>query len=197
MSYHHLDFQFIFGMFLQWHPVTVSLINVTSGMVTGFDSSVVAASQTLTITYESKTTTYDISIAKADGPAAPTGIAGVKPTTPGGSDGKITGTTSLMEYATDSAFTSPTDCTHTETTGLSANSYYVRVKETATHEAGAYVAVTVPAGGVSTYTITISGGGTGATGSSSYTAGETVNIYAGNRSGYTFTGWTSSKDAMS
>ncbi|HBQ26358.1 MAG TPA: hypothetical protein DD791_08190, partial [Syntrophomonas sp.] len=60
------------------------------------------------------------------------------------------------------------------------------------HEAGAYAAVTVPAGSTATYTVTISIGGTSATGSGSYTAGTTVNIYAGNRSGYTFTGWTSS-----
>jgi uncharacterized repeat protein (TIGR02543 family)/LPXTG-motif cell wall-anchored protein len=167
-------------------------INVTSGMVSGFDSSAVATSKTLTITYESKTTTYNISIAKADGPAAPTGLAGVKPTTPSGSDGKITGTTAQMEYADNSSFTSPTDCSGTEITGLAAGTYYVRVKATTTHEAGAYATVTVPAGDVATYTVTISGGGTGATGSGSYSAGTTVNIYAGDRSGYTFTGWTSS-----
>ncbi len=167
-------------------------INVTLGMVTGFDSSAVAASKTLTITYESKTTTYDISIGKADGPAAPTGLAGVKPTTLGGSDGKITGTTALMEYDDNSSFTSPTDCSGTEITGLAAGTYYVRVKATTTHEAGTYATVTIPAGDVATYTVTISGGGTGATGSGSYSAGTTVNIYAGDRSGYTFTGWTSS-----
>ena len=37
-------------------------VDVTPGMVTGFDSSAAAASQTLTITYEGKTTTYNISI---------------------------------------------------------------------------------------------------------------------------------------
>jgi uncharacterized repeat protein (TIGR02543 family) len=97
-----------------------------------------------------------------------------------------------MEYAADTAFTSPTDCSGTETTGLSAGTYYVRVKATTTHEAGAYAAVTVPAGSAATFTVTISGGGISATGSGSYTAGTMVNIYAGDRSGYTFTGWTSS-----
>ncbi|NLK38378.1 MAG: hypothetical protein GX299_09920, partial [Epulopiscium sp.] len=67
-----------------------------------------------------------------------------------------------------------------------------RVKETATHKAGAYATVTVPAGSTATYTVTVSSGGTSATGSGSYTAGTTINIYAGSRSGYTFTGWTSS-----
>jgi len=167
-------------------------INVNSGMVTGFDSSAVDVSQTLTITYDGQTTTYDISIAKADGPLAPTGLNGVKPTTLGGSDGKITGTTALMEYDDNSGFTSSTDCTDTETTGLSAGTYYVRVKATATHEAGTYATVTVPEGSAATYTVTISGDVSGATGSGSYTAGTTINIYAGSRSGYTFTGWTSS-----
>ena len=42
-----------------------------------------------------------------------------------------------------------------------------------------------------TYSVTISGGGSGATGAGSYAEGVTVSIYAGNYSGYTFTGWTS------
>ena len=37
-------------------------IPVTTAMVSGFDSSAAAASQTLTITYEGKTTTYNVSI---------------------------------------------------------------------------------------------------------------------------------------
>ena len=41
------------------------------------------------------------------------------------------------------------------------------------------------------HTVTISGGGSGASGAGDYYKGETVNINAGNRSGYTFTGWTS------
>ena len=41
-----------------------------------------------------------------------------------------------------------------------------------------------------TYTVTINGGGAGASGNGSYPRGATVNIYAGTRSGYTFTGWS-------
>lgn len=55
-----------------------------------------------------------------------------------------------MEYDTSSSFSSPTDCTGTEITGLSAGTYYVRVKETATHKAGAAATVTVPVGGTTT-----------------------------------------------
>lgn len=87
------------------------------------------------------------SIAKADGPAAPSGLTGTAPTTDGGSDGKISGVDSTMEYSDNSGFTSKNDCTGTEITGLSAGAYYVRVKETETHEAGVYVTVTVPAYG--------------------------------------------------
>ncbi|WP_312643600.1 InlB B-repeat-containing protein, partial [Hydrogenoanaerobacterium sp.] len=47
-----------------------------------------------------------------------------------------------------------------------------------------------------TYTVTLNGGGTGATGVGNYTEGTTVNIYAGSRSSYTFTGWTSSDVAI-
>ena len=44
---------------------------------------------------------------------------------------------------------------------------------------------------VITYTVSISGGGSGATGGGSYEESDLVTIYAGNRSNYTFNGWTS------
>ena len=74
---------------------------------------------------------------------APEGLKGVAPTTDGGSDGKITGTTAAMEYSTDTEFTSPTPCTDTETTGLAEGTYYVRYKATVTTEASNSVAVHV------------------------------------------------------
>ena len=103
-------------------------------------------------------------VEKADGPVAPTGLTGVAPTTAGGSDGKITGTATTMEYSTDSSFTNPTGtiCPDTETTGLTAGTYYVRVKETTTHKAGAYATVVVPAFVAPTYTVSFdANGGTG------------------------------------
>jgi uncharacterized repeat protein (TIGR02543 family) len=45
---------------------------------------------------------------------------------------------------------------------------------------------------VQTYMVTVNGSHASTTGAGSYTKDVTVNIYAGNRSGYTFTGWTSS-----
>ena len=85
------------------------------------------------------------SIARADGPSAPTGLSGVAPTTENGSNGQITGTSTDMEYSASVAFSGASDCSANTTTGLSAGTYYVRYKQTATTEAGAAVAVTVPA----------------------------------------------------
>ena len=102
------------------------------------------------------------SIARADGPAAPTGLSGAAPTHENGSNGQITGTSTDMEYSASSAFSSASDCSANATTGLSAGTYYVRYKQTATTEAGAAVAVTVPANR--------SSGGSGNSGSGSSSA---------------------------
>ena len=45
-----------------------------------------------------------------------------------------------------------------------------------------------------TYTVTLNGAGTGATGAGEYAANDTVKLYAGTKSGYTFSGWTSDDD---
>ena len=50
-----------------------------------------------------------------------------------------------MEYSTASNFSSKTACTGSEITGLAAGTYYVRVVETDTHNAGAAATVNVPA----------------------------------------------------
>ena len=73
----------------------------------------------------------------------PTGLQGVAPSADGAMDGKITGTTTDMEYSTDTAFTSHKPCTDTETIGLAEGTYYVRFTATATTEASNYVAVHV------------------------------------------------------
>nr|WP_325256997.1 S-layer homology domain-containing protein [uncultured Oscillibacter sp.] len=117
--------------------------------------------------------TISWSIAKADGPAAPTGLAGVAPAAAGGADGKITGTTSAMEYAADPSFTNSQECGGGETVGLSAGIYYVRMKETATHEAGTSTSITVPAPGAATVTgISVSS----TAHKTEYTAGESLDV---------------------
>ncbi|MBQ7558555.1 MAG: hypothetical protein IJT00_10915, partial [Lachnospiraceae bacterium] len=76
------------------------------------------------------------SIGKAVGPDAPTGLIGVAPVSQSGNDGRITGVTSDMEYSADPGSATWTACAGAEITGLTAGTYYVRLKETATHEAG-------------------------------------------------------------
>lgn len=92
------------------------------------------------------------SIAKALGPAAPAGLAGVAPSAAGAADGEITGTTSAMEYAASASFTGAQTCGDPKTTGLAAGTYYVRFQETQTHEAGAHTPITVPAPGAAVVT---------------------------------------------
>lgn len=60
-----------------------------------------------------------------------------------GGDGVITGVTSAMEYADNSGFAGAKTCPNDSISGLAGGTYYVRYKETATHEASAAVTVTV------------------------------------------------------
>lgn len=80
-------------------------------------------------------------------PAAPGGLAGIAPTSADGADGKITGTSVEMEYSGSGDFSAPKNCGAGETAGLVSGTYYVRVKDTPNHTAGAAAQVTVPAYG--------------------------------------------------
>lgn len=64
------------------------------------------------------------------------------PTVTGG-DGVITDVDATMEYADNSGFAGAKTCPEDRISGLAGGTYYVRYKETATHEAGAAVTVTV------------------------------------------------------
>lgn len=77
-----------------------------------------------------------------DVPAAPTGLVGVAPTSENG-NGKITGTTAQMEYAS-SLEGDWTTCAN-DSTDVPAGKYYVRMKKTDNTPAGEVVEVTVPA----------------------------------------------------
>lgn len=80
-----------------------------------------------------------------DIPAAPTGLAGVAPTSANSKDGKITGTTAAMEYATEPNGSNWIECGGDEVIGLSAGTYYVRYKQTTDKPASAVATVVVPA----------------------------------------------------
>ncbi len=77
--------------------------------------------------------------------SAPTGLVGVAPSAYGLSDGKITGTSALMEYRLlgDTDYTTATD---TETTGLAAGMYNVRFAARTGFNVGPTIDVEVPAG---------------------------------------------------
>ncbi len=60
-----------------------------------------------------------------------------------GGDGVITGVDATMEYADNSGFAGAKTCPNGSISGLAGGTYYVRYKETATHEASAAVTVTV------------------------------------------------------
>ncbi len=81
--------------------------------------------------------------ARAAGPAAPSGLSAGDASSQTASDGKITGTDATMEYSGSSAFINALSCTGAEITGLVPGIYYVRVAQTATHEAGAAAEVVV------------------------------------------------------
>ncbi len=168
---------------------------VTNGTGTDVDVYTATAALSSTTNYKwSDNSTENRSIEwridKADGPAAPTGLSGVAPTTDGGSDGKITGVGTEMEYSSDGA--AYIACTGAEVTGLSAGSYYVRVAQTATHEAGTAASVVVPAYGVTIYTITFdpNGGSVTPTSGTTGTDGKLASIPTPARAGsWSFGGW--------
>ncbi len=81
-------------------------------------------------------------VAKAAGPDAPA-LTAVDASSQSAADGKITGTSTEMEYSNSSSFASAQDCPGEEVTGLVPGIYYVRVKETDTHEAGKATEVVV------------------------------------------------------
>ena len=84
-------------------------------------------------------------INKMNGPAAPTGLTGIAPTTGDNIDGKISGVKNTMEYSTNENFSGAIRCTNGDISGLTPGYYYVRVRETDTAKAGAAVKVEVKA----------------------------------------------------
>ncbi|MBP5307886.1 MAG: InlB B-repeat-containing protein, partial [Clostridia bacterium] len=128
-------------------------------------------------------------IQKADGAAAPTGITATACTTSDDNDGTITGVTAEMEYKLSSAAVW-TDGTGAVIEHLAAGTYNVRVKETATNQAGAIAGVVVQAYGAPTlYTVTVIGG---IAEPAQAQAGETVIITADDpEEGFVFYGWSS------
>ncbi len=111
----------------------------------------------------------------------PTGLKGIAPSADGARDGKITGTTTDMEYSADATFATAHDCENGETAGLAEGTYYVRYKETGTSEASDYAEVKVALNSV-----TVVGG----TGSGKYAVGASVTVKVTVPTGKTFASWS-------
>jgi hypothetical protein len=91
---------------------------------------------------------------------APQGLSGVNPTTFDNNDGKISGTSSSMEFRAASDL-SYTPCNGPEITGLSAGTYYVRFTKTTDVSFSADTAVTISEAPLPEYTLIVSAGANG------------------------------------
>ena len=128
---------------------------------------------------------------------APDGLQGVSPTTEGGSDGKITGTDTSMEYRA-AAEASYTACTGSEIENLTAGSYFVRYAEDRNHFASPDTEVVVGEGEARSFTITFNAnGGTGSMAAESVREGSDYSLPACGftaPAGKRFKGWALSAD---
>ena len=111
----------------------------------------------------------------------PTGLKGIAPSADGATDGRITGTTTDMEYSTDKAFTSYKSCANGETTGLAEGTYYVRYTATETTAASDYTEVKI---GLNSVTVI------GGTGGGKYAVGVAVTVKVTVPTGKTFVSWS-------
>lgn len=117
---------------------------VTPDMVSGFDSSAATENQTLTITFDGRTTTYNISIARK----AYSGTSADAPTLNSRTDTKVTLNVvnvsgQAIEYAKSNTTTAPTNdnawqdsTTFDGLTGGTVYYFFARVKKTSHTEAG-------------------------------------------------------------
>ena len=141
---------------------------------------------------ETQVGTGAINIAQVEWGTPTEALASVNPTTAGGSDGQITGTTSVMQYkkSTDSGWT---DCPG-NVTGLTAGTYYVRYKADGNHTASDtnYKSVTLTDPGATLYGVTVTDGTAAPTGNQA--AGAEVTITANTKTGFNFKEWTGLAD---
>lgn len=119
--------------------------------------------------------------------SAPTGLAGVAPTS-ALNDGKISGTTTAMEFKLETADDSTYQtCSADVTTVGNAGAYVVRYAAKPGFNAGAIAAVTVPA---NSCTVTFNTNGGSSISQITTTAGNTITApTAPTKSEYTFDGW--------
>ena len=176
------------GAGLELPTITYYQKQVSSGTYSQLDKAPVdAGDYRVDITVSSKTAQYIFTIDKANGPAAPTGLVAVAPTSVDGTDGKVTGVDETMEYSTDGG-TTWKPVVGTEITGLTGGTNVsVRVKETDTTKAGATKTVVIP--GTFNVIVTNDGNGTGSANPASGTTGMQVTLTATPSASYEFDHW--------
>ena len=142
----------------QWKRGTENIgTNSATYTLTADDiGSTITVTVTSSIETDSLTSTATATVAKADGPAAPE-LTAESPSVKLATDGKITGVDTTMEYATSDSFGDAIACTGTEITNLDDGTYYVRVAETETHEAGSVAVVVIADGDPAVYSVEGSG----------------------------------------
>ena len=142
---------------------------------------------------ETQVGTGAINIAQVEWGVPTETLTPVNPTTAGGSDGQITGTTSTMQYkkSTDSGWA---DCSG-NVTGLAAGTYFVRYMADSNHTASDtnYKTVTLTDPGTTLYGVTVTDGTAAPTGDQA--AGAEVTITASTKTGFNFKEWTGLNDS--
>lgn len=131
--------------------------------------------------------TWTFSINPAEWGTPTETLTPVNPTTVGGNNGQITGTTSTMQYKKSDGTWA--DCTG-DVTGLTAGTYYVRYKADGNHIASdtKYQTVTLTDPGTTLYGVTVTDGTATPTGNQA--AGAEVTITANTKTGFNFKEWT-------
>lgn len=121
---------------------------VLDEMCTGFTPNK-AGVHNVTVSYGGLNANFTITVKKPD-QKAPTGLKASAPASRGGSDGKITGVSSAMEFRSESEIYY-TACTSNSIENLTSGIYYVRFRETTMLNPSPEVTVTVPVGGTETH----------------------------------------------
>ncbi|MEI8199147.1 MAG: bacterial Ig-like domain-containing protein [Eubacteriales bacterium] len=135
--------------------LSTDILPVTIANITGFNSTAATESQTLTISFGGKTTSYTVSVIKED-QTAPAGLGWIDESVKGRNDGSITNVTAAMEYKPSAApDTAWTTVTGTVIANLSPGSYDVRKAAKIKYNASPSVTVAIEAGADNTYTLEV------------------------------------------
>lgn len=136
--------------------VIAGKVNTTYNVILNEGMDAGSYEETITVTYnnnQTATATVRIEVSNAI-QNKPEGLQGINVTVAGLSDGKISNTTVDMEYS-DNINGSYTTCSEPNTTGLTAGTYYVRLKAKTNYNASEPVRVIIGTGSEKIYTLNV------------------------------------------